>query len=323
MTIIKNPTEDIDIDFSRYLALKQQKASPHMVDGVPDYSFGMDNRLRQQLASIGPIRSAGRILQSTPESVVEQVHSLGGIPVSPKDFPEIYETGIECSENLGVGLPHMYVVDSEVRRAYTVAHEDYVPVVVLTTSLVENLDKSETSFVLGHEFGHTHNNHGIYNTTGQIITNPLAGELYEQSSSSGIYKGIVSFLASLVQGNLKFLMTLWGECADITCDRAGLICCGSAESAQQAIHKINDGDHPDQVSDPTGQEILEDEELTSKPYTGRLSHKTHLSDRIEAVKLFSDCDVMHAWRPDMNRNGTRYEKAEVEHLCAEMMGVSY
>lgn len=324
MTSAKNPTDNIDIDFSRYLALKRQTASPHIVDGVPDYSFSMDNRLRQQLSSIGSIRSAGRILQANPESVEEQVHALGGVAASPKEFPEIYDTGIECSEKLGVGLPYIYVVESEIRRAYTVAHEDQVPIVVLTTSLVEKLDESETAFVLGHEFGHTHNSHGIYNTTGQIITNPLAGALYKQSSSSGIYKGIVSFLSSLVQGHLKFLMTLWGECADITCDRAGLICCGSAESAKEALKKFDHNNLPDQDSNPNNKETLNEIEPTPNSDTGRLHHQnSHLSDRIEAVKLFSDCDVMHAWRPEMNLNGTRYKKAEVEQLCTDMMGVNY
>ena len=323
MPVTQNPTDNIDVDFARYLAQKRRKASPHMVNGVPDYSFGMDNRLRQQLSAIGALRSAGRIMQATPDSVEQQVHSMRGTPVSLQDYPEIYETGIACSRNLGVGLPQMYVVDSDIQRAYTVAHDNHVPIVVLSTSLVETLDETETAFVLGREFGHAHNAHGIYNTTGQLITNPLAASMYQQSSSSGIYKGIVGFLTSLLQGRLRFLMTLWGRCADVTCDRAGLICCGSTDAAEEALRKIGsdnlDSSQPGSVDDHLAR--IKNEQVRQAKQQQALDSSSYLSGRVEAVRLFADCEVLHSWRPEMQTNGRIYQKAEVEEQCAALMGV--
>ncbi|MCP4357451.1 MAG: M48 family metallopeptidase [Chloroflexi bacterium] len=323
MPITPNPTNDIDVDFTRYLAQKRQKASPHMVNGVPDYSFGMDNRLRQQLSAVGSLRSAGRIMQATPTSVQEQVNSLGGTPVSLQDYPEIYETGIACSQDLGVGLPHMYVVDSEIRRAYTVAHDNHVPIVVLSSSLVEMLDETETAFVLGHELGHAHNAHGIYNTVGQLVTNPLAASMYQQSSSSGIYKGIVGFLSSLLQGRLRSLMTLWSRCADVTCDRAGLICCGSADAAEEVLLKISSDDTSASQRDSVDKYLarMKNEHANQTKYQKFLENSSHLSGRVEAARLFADCDVLHSWRPEMQTNGRIYQKAEVEEQCAELMGI--
>ena len=47
-----SPLDKIDVRFANYIANRKAEESGHMVNGVPDYAFDLDNELRQKINAI-------------------------------------------------------------------------------------------------------------------------------------------------------------------------------------------------------------------------------------------------------------------------------
>ncbi len=169
-----NPTAALDLDFTGYIARRKQELSGHVQGSVPDYSFGMDAVLRRRLAAMGPIRSVAKLIVSATVPINRQQYLMSGVVVGPNQFPEIHVAATECAHILGIGVPQIFIVPDSSRNAFTWATDDVAPLIVITTGLIDALEPAELKFVIGHECGHIHNLHGIYNATVEILVNPLA-----------------------------------------------------------------------------------------------------------------------------------------------------
>src|SRR5262249_30070872 len=121
------------------------------------------------------------------------------------------------------------------------------PIAVLSAGLIDALEPNQLLFAIGHECGHIHNLHGAYNTAVQNLTNPLAKTILDKVVGLGITMELVTsvthvrLLAGAVTGALKMFFLNWSRAAEVTCDRAGLICCGSLETAERALASLATG----------------------------------------------------------------------------------
>jgi Zn-dependent protease with chaperone function len=234
----------------------------------------------------------------------------------PNQYPEIHEMGADCARRLGIGIPQIFVKYDVVMNAYALSIEDAEPIIVLQSPIVERMTPGELKTVIGHECGHIHNLHGVYNVAAEVILNATAG-------GAGAIPGLSAIIGLLTVG-VRLMLLDWSRCAEITCDRAGLICGGSARDAMMVNAKLAMG----------GAEVLKDIDIdeylkqidTTQATVGRLMEiaNTHpLSHkRILAAKLFSRSDALFAWRPDMKTPETQIlPKAEVDRRCREFISV--
>jgi Zn-dependent protease with chaperone function len=311
-----NPTEKIDLHFGSYFQTREQEINSHLVNGIPDYAFALDQKLRQQLAAMTPVRAIAKSLVSMMVPICRQIQQMDGIAVSPQQYPEVYGMGEECARYLGIGIPQIFIYYSPMINAYTIATDDLEPIIVLSSAIVEALTPNELKFVIGHECGHIHNLHGVYNTAVELMTNSMAGMIFASVPGLGILK-------TIIQGSLSLFMFRWSRCAEITCDRAGLICCGDLETAQTALAKMATGgvSKLDRINIQEYIKQISQVQATPLRFKELLSTHPLIHKRIEALRLFAECAVLATWRAEMAIDNSR-SKAETDSLCEQFIKVS-
>jgi Zn-dependent protease with chaperone function len=321
LTSTDNPTTSIDLDFAHYMERRKQELSVHLQGDVPDYSFGMDGKLRRQLAAMGPIRTLAKLMVSTAISLHRQRYTMFGVAVGPKQYPAIYNLGEDCARLLGIGIPQIFIAPDETRNAFTWATDDAAPFIVVTSSLIEVLTLEELKFVIGHECGHIHNLHGIYNSAVEMLVNPVAKTMLTQMILSGLTPSSVELVANLIRGGLQLFMLQWSRCAEITCDRAGVICCGDIEVAQRALMKLVIGGS-EQLQEINIQEYLKQlDQIQSGPLRFLELGQTHplIPKRLKAIHAFSDCEILAGWRSDWKIQSSLRSKEQVDQQCAQII----
>jgi Zn-dependent protease with chaperone function len=318
-----NPTAALDLDFVGYIERRKQEISAHLQGSIPDYSFGMDAVLRRRLATMGPIRSLAKLIVSATVPINRQQYLMSGVLVGPRQYPEFHALTADCARILGIGVPQVFIVPDASRNAFTWATDDVAPLIVVTTGLIEALDPLELKFVIGHECGHIHNLHGIYNATVEIMVNPLARTLLTQMISFGIVPGSAELIFGLVRGGLQLFMLQWSRCAEITCDRAGVICCGELEAAQRALVKLIIGGNERLQAFNIEEYLKQLDQIQALPVRFLEIGQTHplIPRRIRALRVFSECEMMKTWRSDWKALKAPRSKEEADWICAQIIDV--
>ncbi|MDI9470195.1 MAG: M48 family metallopeptidase [Bacillota bacterium] len=311
---MKNPTQEINISFDDYVRERTERIGRRMEGGVPNYAFASDYALRQKINQIPGVFTVFKALTSHMVPVMRQKFMREATRVTPNQFPKIFAMTKDCSEMLGIGLPTVYV-QPEIGQlnAFAMAIEDSEPLVILYSSLVERTTDQELKAVIGHECGHVHNNHGIYNLIVEILVNGV-----------GVNLPGVGDILRLLTAPIQIAIRTWGRAAEITCDRAGIICCGEADSTISVHGKFQSGGLL------SGQAINVDELLTQyeamRETPVRLQElvSTHPAGvrRILAAREFVHSEPFYSWHPEMKTPGMRlYTKEELDSRCKRYVDV--
>ena len=325
-----NPTAAVELDFGGFLGHRRKELDARSAaPDVADYAFGMDRTLRQKLARIALARKLARLLVSHITPIQRQLHLMGGVAVGPRQFSHIHDIGHRCAERLGIGVPQTFIVPSPHLNAYTFATDDAAPMVVLSSSIVEASSPEELTFVVGHECGHVANLHGVYNSVVQTLVNPLAKTVLKTLAGVGMglkwitSVGQLKLLSLLVTAGLQTFFLRWSRCAEVTCDRAGLICCGDLKTSQLALARLGTGG----VSSLEGIDI-EEYIRQIEPVRSSIVRLTELFDshpvipkRLHALALFGHCEVLYRWRPELSAPDSPRSLEAVDEACEGIVGV--
>ncbi len=151
---------------------------------------------------------------------VEKNRLLGqSVKVGPTQFRRVWELTRHASDALGVVPPTVYVVNQPTLNAMTAGTlEDSF--ILVHSALVDHLTDDELLDVIGHECGHIHNEHVVYLTTLHMLRQVTA-----------------MFLDWIVLPAVLAL-SAWSRRAEITCDRAGLLCCKSLDVSTKSLAKL-------------------------------------------------------------------------------------
>lgn len=312
---MRNPTDDINLNFADYVRERSSRIGKHLQGGIPDYAFASDYATRQKIAAIPGAFQLGKAITSQVVPRQRQMYNMSGLRVGPNQFPEIYQMVRDCSELLGIGIPTTFITaELGVLNAFALAIEDAEPMIVLNSSIVERMTPQELKAVIGHECGHVHNNHGIYNVLANLLINGIGASI----------PGIREILA-LVSLPLRVAIQTWSRAAEVTCDRAGVLCCGEADSTISAQSKLLSGgllsDHQINVD-----ALLEQyDSLRSSPVRMLELLNTHPVGvrRILAAKEFINSQVFYDWHPELKEPDMHlYSKDELDAHCAKYVSVS-
>jgi Zn-dependent protease with chaperone function len=145
-------------------------------------------------------------------SVTRRIGHIRRMATPVERLPDVAQLVASCRERLDVTeAVEVYVTSSPVLNAYAVGFSaPYL--VVLHSALLEQLDRDELSYVVGHELAHVKFRH----TT--ILG--LIGQLGTQTYG-------VPLLSLLLRG----VFLSWMRVTEHTADRAGLIACGRLDKA--------------------------------------------------------------------------------------------
>ncbi|HWP98795.1 MAG TPA: M48 family metallopeptidase [Syntrophomonadaceae bacterium] len=313
-----NPTNGVDISFSSYVNQRKRELSGHMINGIPDYTFPLDYSLRQKINSVPGMFQLFKAIMTYLVPFKRQEMNLSDIAVGPNQYPEIYAIGEECARRLGIGVPKIFVKYDVYINACAYASEDAEPVIEINSALIDTFSLDEIRTIVGHECGHIHNNHTIYNVAAQIVAGTL--EIALVKAIPGLAQ-----LISLLSVGAKMLLATWSRAAEVTCDRAGMICSNSYNDAAMALAKLGFGgiqamqhinlDEYIKQVEKMQQTVVRFEELNADhPLTPK---------RVLAAKLFSECETLYSWRPDWKSSDMDLvSKAETDKKCESFIAVS-
>lgn len=311
---MENPTSTIDVDFERYVKKRSYKNSMHLEGGIPDYAFSSDYALRQKLKAIPGCYSFFKAVTSQVVPLEKQQHAMNSIKVGPSQYPDIYEIVKDNARILGIGIPTVYIENSVgVLNAYAVATEDSEPLIILSSAIVERCTLPELKAIIGHECGHVHNNHGIYNTAANAIISNTVGRV-----------PLPAKVVMLLSSSIILALQAWSRAAEVTCDRAGVICCGDVEPMVSTQSKLLSGAMLNR-DDINYDEVMKQYE-TFRGTSARLLelNTDHPScvRRIFAAKEFFQSEVYYSWHPEQKKPGQAlYSKQELDARCDKFVSV--
>ncbi len=315
MSFENTPLRKMDYSFPHYLNERKNSINSHMQgNGLPDYAYSEDYNLRKQLDAIPHLYEIGYNICSTYASRTIQELNMYALAVGPKQFPEIYEIGKECARRLGIAVPNIFIVDSPAINASTIATDDVEPVIMLNSALVERYTHGELQMIIGHECGHIHNKHGVYNTLSTLILNTAIAHA----------GGISGLLNSLVTSGAALALNHWSRAAEITCDRAGMICTDTVEDSYYALAKLLYGAmfHNPEINLDEIEKQLERQQQTIVRLEMLTSSHPSIASRIATQKIFGECDVFYSWRKDMKCSDLKLiSKEKADALCAEKLKI--
>ena len=309
----ENPTGSIDVSFSSYLKNRKAKTETHMEKGIPDYAYAVDYAMRQKIRAMPGAYAFFKALTSQVVPKIKQEKNLRGLKVGPTQFSDVYEQTVECARLLGIGIPTVYIENDPTLNAYTYAMEDDAPMIVIHSGLLERLTPGELKAVIGHECGHIHNNHSIYDIAANIILQSLA-----------ISIPIVAQILNLVSAPLRLALLAWSRAGEVTCDRAAVICCDDPRDAIMANAKALFGAAFNRDGINIEAVLKQYDMLRSTPVRILELTSTHPIPvrRIFAEQAFLDSEVLYSWRPDWKEPGKKLiSKQELDARCEKYIGV--
>src|SRR6185369_8394047 len=129
---------------------------------------------------------------------------------------------------LGVDEPELYVHLDPVPNAFTYGHTH--PFIVLSSGLVDMLDDEERFFIIAHELGHIKAGHVLYT----IIARNIA-EIISILGQNTLGVGL------LLGQSLVVALHDWYRKAELTADRAGLLCVQDIDPCIRVFMKLAGG----------------------------------------------------------------------------------
>jgi Zn-dependent protease with chaperone function len=172
------------------------------------------------------------VVSKVMEYGLEKVYYLENIAdnvrVTPRMFPRLHRyLGWGC-RILDIDEPELYITLDPNPNGYTYGHKN--PFIVLTSGLIDLLGDEELAFVIGHELGHIKSGHVLYTVLARNIASIIAA----------IGQATLG-LGSLIGQGLVFALRDWSRKAELTADRAGLLCVQNLDPCVTTFMKMAGG----------------------------------------------------------------------------------
>ncbi len=291
-----NPLLSIDTGFRSYLNAYTRSFQNHIIDGQLDYAFDSDFAVRQKIVGLPGWGKLSKAINTVDVSAEAKRLFLTCEQAGALKYPEIYDILKSSCERLELNLPIVLVrKDYGKPLIYSIASDLIEPSIVITKELVDSCSKEELELLIGVECGRIQNNHSAYNWAITYLN--FNRNTYKPSERS--YKGAVN---SQVVGALID----WVKYADITADRAGMICMSNPGRFIEVICGLLNKGYIDFYGRSFEKaDAAKLREITVQTHTTAVrSLKADASldsteRRIVASAEFLTCDSLFKWRNDL------------------------
>ncbi|MBZ0117039.1 MAG: M48 family metallopeptidase [Sandaracinaceae bacterium] len=293
----QQPTQELD--FATFV--ERKKSGSWGRDEGVRYAYSADIAMLKTFSRVRPVELAAAAIVRTSKELM-RAQMLGTmVKVGPRQFPSIYKIALHCAEVLTVPVPQIYIKNDPVPNAYTFG-TDEESFIVVHSALVDHFDEAELKFVIGHETGHIQNKHVVYGTALQVLL-----------QTAGL------FVQWLIQPAVVALKA-WYRRAEVTCDRAGLLCCKDIDAASRSFLKLAVGSH--KLYPEMDVEAFLDQHQEGQASVGRMqevfaSHP-YLPKRIHALRIFADSAL---YRQAVGAGETGLDMDEVDKRTSEIIQI--
>ena len=262
---------DIDLSFTRYVAARKGEVAARTREGAA-YAYAGDIKVRAALDRVRPVtlavEASVRLWQS-----VEKARMLGtSVKVTGKQFPRIAKLAETCAETLRIPVPTIYVspnIGSLNAHTFGTAEDPYI---VINAALIDHLSEPELLDVIGHECGHIQNSHVVYMTTLHFL----------KHAANMFLRWSVKPAVLALNG--------WARRAEITCDRAGMICTRDLDVSIGCLVKLALGSQKlyAEVNIPEYLAQLDEAQAGLGRFDELTRTHPYLPKRVAALRLFSE-----------------------------------
>ncbi len=207
------------LDFDSFVQRKKGERAGGPEAGGHEYAYISDKQTRAAFERMKPVELAVASTVRMFKQVWKNQMLGNTVKVSERQFPRIHSIVKQCAGTLHIPEPTVYIVNNPVLNAatYGTNEESFI---MVHSALVDHYTDEELLTVIGHECGHIHNSHVVYLTALHYLTR-MAGV----------------FVRWAVEPALIALRA-WSRRAEITCDRAGMLCSKSEAVSQRALTKL-------------------------------------------------------------------------------------
>ncbi|MBL8604345.1 MAG: M48 family metallopeptidase [Myxococcales bacterium] len=258
-------------DFSAFV--DDKKTGRDLVPG-DGYAFEGDLKVLRAMRSARSVELAVSQLVKLSKNVYTGDLLGTAVRVGPSQFPRVHRIAEQCARRLGIKTPQIYVVPNHHINAMTAGTEDDSFIVIHSATL-EHMTDDELRFIIGHECGHIQNKHVVYLTTLRIL------QTMAQLAAGAMLAPLLMPVTLALNG--------WSRAAEITCDRAGLLCVRDLRTAEDSFLKLAVGSR--KLFQELNREVYLAQLGESQQSVGRMGELKHshpyLTKRIEALRIFS------------------------------------
>jgi Zn-dependent protease with chaperone function len=264
-----------ELDFQGFVARRRAEHDQgRSREAKRDYAYASDQKMREQFERMKPVELAVSAALRTYGKVYKGQLLGRAVRVSDRQFPRLQKLVSSCADTLEIPAPAVYIVNDPNLNAMTFGTDDEAFIMV-HSALIDHFTDEELLTVLGHECGHVHNRHVVYLTTLHILTHVV---------------GVVAQWASLPA---VLALRAWFRRAEITCDRAGMLCGKSEPVAARALTKLALGSK--RLYEEFNIEAFLEQHHENKDNVGRYMEvfATHpwLPKRVLAMRAFSESQM--------------------------------
>ncbi|MCA9578965.1 MAG: M48 family metallopeptidase [Sandaracinaceae bacterium] len=265
----KQPT-----DFQSYVRSQTGGGTVARPSGAPDYAFSADVAMLRAFERIRPVELAAASVVRASAQLMDAQQLGTMLRVSDRQIPHLHAIAQGCADTLGIPLPKLYVANSPVINAYTFGTNNDAFIVV-HSALLDHFDDDELRFVIGHEMGHVQNRHVVYGTVLRVL----------KTSAAIFLRWIIA--------PAEVALATWSRRAEITCDRAGLLCSRDLDSARRSFLKLACGSQKlyAQIDLDAYLEQFEDGRGNLGRYQEAFATHPYLPKRIHALQVFAESDL--------------------------------
>lgn len=291
-----NPLLSIDTGFRSYLNAYTRSFQNHVIDGQLDYAFDSDFAVRQKIIGLSGWGRLSKAINTTDISEEAKMLFFKCEQAGALKYPEIYDILKSCCERLELSLPIVLVrMDYDRPLIYSMVSDVLEPCIVITKQLLDLCSTDELELLIGSECGRIQNNHCVYCWAFTYLNyNKNAFRPSEQS-----YKGSVGsqIVATLID---------WVRYADVTADRAGMICMSSPGRFVEVYCGLLKKGYIDffgrSLTSIDAERLRKMVEVNHTTAARALQRDTSLKDlerRVIASAEFLNCDSLFRWREDL------------------------
>ena len=185
-----------------------------------DYEHEDDRAALSGLRAFAPVVAVCRLLMRKFNEPMFRAQLLGGaVRVGPHQFEDIYQLVEECAAILNMVTPEVYVVNNPKFNAMTFGTDR--PFIILHSSLVDAFSEDELTYIIGHELGHIKSEHVLYLNAAWFLA-----------------QGAAAYLGRVILIPAQLALDAWMRKAELTADRAGLLCVQELEHCQTSLIKL-------------------------------------------------------------------------------------
>lgn len=287
-----------DFSFARYVAKREGAGDEYR---PTEYAYSGDLAMLRTFRQMKTVESAAASAVRGYKQFLRNQYLGTTVRVGPRQLPRIHRVAERCAEKLGVPTPTVYVANSPHVNAFTFGTDDDA-FIVLHSALVDHFDESELMFVIGHETGHIQNRHVVYGTVLQLM------------------KASAAVLLQWILPPVEVALATWYRRAEITCDRAGLLCVGDISVGTRALMKVASGARTlyDELDVDAYLEQYEDGRQGLGRITEAFATHPYLPKRVHALRVFAESAL---YRDSVGLGKDGLGMAEVDRRTGDILQI--